>query len=142
MADVLIFQTDDGGEITIENGEVTLTDGPESAVYLSLFGGNDDDPGLSGNTEKTWWGNLVEGNEARRYRSRTQYLLETLPPTSGNLRRFEDAVKTDLAWMATELGAELAASASLPSLNRVELAIRLDLDGRRYEFKIAKVWQQ
>lgn len=142
MADVLIFQTDDGGEVEIENGEVTMTDGPESAVYLSLFGGNDDDPGLTGNTEKTWWGNLLESDESRRYRSRTQHLLDTLPLTTGNLRRFEDAAKSDLAWMSTELGAELAVAASIPALNRVSLAISLDIDGRRYEFTIRKTWQQ
>lgn len=132
MTDALLTQTADGGELQIENGELALTDGIETAVYLSLFGGNEDDPGLPGNSKKEWWGNLSEADSKRRYRSRTQYLLRRLPATSGNLRRFEDAARADLAWMVEELGAEISVAASLPSAGSVNLAIEVVLDGLKY----------
>jgi hypothetical protein len=51
MTDVLIEQSDDGGEVTIESGLVTLTDDFRSAAYLSLFGGNEDDNGLDSSAQ-------------------------------------------------------------------------------------------
>lgn len=132
MTDFLLIQTPDGGELPIENGEPAMTDGIETAVFLSLFGGNSDDPGLPGNSQKQWWGNLVEGDAKGHYRSRTQYLLRTLPSTSGNLRRIEDAALTDLAWMVEELGAEISVSASIPGIGRVLLAVDVTVDGRKY----------
>ena len=79
MSDVLLSQTADGGEITVANGQVALTGGLESAVYLSIFGGNDSDSGQESTAPKQWWGNLDEPDPAGRYRGQTQYLLRALP---------------------------------------------------------------
>ena len=45
QGDVLLFQTVDDGEINIENGVVEMSGGLETAAYLSLYGGNEDDDG-------------------------------------------------------------------------------------------------
>ena len=97
MTDVFICNTPDGGEIDIVGGAVTLNGGIESAVYLSLFGGNSDDAGGQDRSLE-FWGNIGE-QQNEQQRSRTQHLLESIPPSSSNLRRIEDAVRADLAWM-------------------------------------------
>ena len=107
MSDVLMFQTPDDGEITIENGTVALTDGTETAVYLSLFGGDSD-----------WWGNSLDTPD--RIDSRTGKLLQSLPVTTSNLLRIKDAVEADLDWMATKP----TVTVSMPKLNTV--AIKVD----------------
>lgn len=122
MTDVLLFQTNDNGEIEIEGGQVTMTDSLETAVYLSLFGGNIEDDGSQDNP-LTWWGNLVENEPANRYRSETQYLLGTVPAVSANLKRIEDAATRDLQWL--EAGT-LEVSASLTGLNRVKIDVTID----------------
>ena len=83
----------------MENGQIVLCDGKYAAVYLSLYGGNDDDSGLDGDAHRQWWGNMDETDPARTYRSETQHALKAAPLIPANLGQFEDAAKRDLAWM-------------------------------------------
>lgn len=123
MTDVLLRQTDDGGEITIENGLALLSDGYETAAYLSLFGGNEDDPG-GADTRQQFWGNLIEADQNAMDRSETQHLLRSIPAVPANLRRIEQAAERDLAWMvAAGVALSVAAEASIPRLNHGALKI-------------------
>lgn len=119
MTDVLLRQTADGGNITVEAGLFLLSEGLETAVYLSLFGGNEQDP-ANAESDQQWWGNLGEIEPARTYRSETQYLLQALPAIPSNLLRIEQAARRDLQWMLDEGVAKSASvAASIPALNRV-----------------------
>lgn len=129
QGDVLLFQTTDDGEIEVEDGRVTLSGGLETAAYLSLFGGNEQDSGRP-DDPLTWWGNIDEGQIERRYRSETQYLLRAIPAIPANLRRIEQAAERDLAWMVSANAAtSVSATASMPGRNRVRLVIRIEADG-------------
>ncbi len=126
MTDVLLRQTDDGGEITVEAGLTLMSDGLEAAAYLSLFGGNEDDAGVAATVREQWWGNFDEVEANRTYRSETQNLIRSLPAVPSNLRRIEQAAARDLAWM---LGAGVAksitATASIPAFGRVRLEVTI-----------------
>lgn len=86
MTDVLMIHTPDGGEICLTDNEVRTGDDPvrvadivttttpETACYLSLFGGNREDSGSEGN-RFTWWGNLGEEDPNARYISEFQSTL-------------------------------------------------------------------
>jgi len=126
QGDVTLFQTNDDGDISVVNGIVEMSGGLETAAYLSLFGGNEDDAGLTDAT-KTWWANLDEIDPTFQFRSETQHLLESIVPTTGNLGRIEDAAIKDLEWF-TELGiaSEVTVVASMPGLNRVKLTVNID----------------
>lgn len=141
MTDVLLFQTDDDGEIEIEGGLMTLTPGLDTSAYLSLFGGNWKDDG-SQNNRQTWWGNLDETDPSKRYRSETQYLLGTIPATSRNLRRVEDAATRDLQWLLDEaIASSLTVSASLIGLNRVKIEIIIRAEGDESQFNYTENWR-
>lgn len=90
MSDILLFQTDDGGEIEIINGFVTLTDDLQTAAYISLFGG------------EFWFANDLQETDAAKIESQTQKAINETPPGSGGLLIIEDASRTDLAWLVTE----------------------------------------
>lgn len=123
MTDIHIFDTTYGGEVT---KDLAMRDGLESAVYLSLFGGNRGDDGTQ-KSPREWWGNLGETEEARRYRGETAELLGTLVPTSGNLRRIESAVERDLTWLKSGGYAKVSRiAASMPALKKVHLVIEID----------------
>lgn len=118
MADVYLYQTPDDGEINIENGTVELQESPSSAAYISLFGGN-----VNGSA---WWGDAGMV-------SATQELIDKYAPTSGNLRKLEDAVKSDLAWMTQPpYGWAVDASASMESVNRVNIVVTIN--GTVYQY--------
>lgn len=121
--DVLLFNTADGGEINFVNGQPEMTAGFETAIFLSLFGGNFEDDGLAGN-KKTFWGNLAENNISRKYISRFQNLMRGIPLTSGNLRRLEQAALADLEWFKTEkMAGEILVTGSVPARNRLKMII-------------------
>lgn len=132
MTDVLLFQTNDDGDIRIEGGLVELTDTPETMAYLCLFGGNERDDGRD-DSGLTWWGNVDEVDPAKRYISETQNLLRSLPAIPFNLRRIEDAANRDLAVFTEQgLAETVTVVASIPAINRVQIDI--DIDGVPLQF--------
>lgn len=135
--DVLLYQTNDDGEINVTNGLVEMSGGLQTAAYLSLFGGNEDDDGLADNV-KTWWGNVTETENSHKYVSETQNLLGALPITSGNLLRVEDAAKRDLAWFIDEgVATSVSVTASILGLNMIQLEINIDQES----FKFVENWR-
>ncbi len=131
--DVVFFQTADGGEISCENGVIALDEGVASAVYVSFFGGNEDDSGDTVDNAREFWGNKIETVAARKIRSRLQALLRSIPLTSGNLLRIEDAAKLDLQWMLdTKLADSVEVSASIPKLNWVKIETKIEIQDETY----------
>ena len=132
QGDILLFQSTDDGDVNLVNGVLQMSSGLESAVYLSLFGGNADDDGLDKNA-RNWWGNLDEKDEAKHLRSETQYLLESLPATTGNLNLLRKAVERDLDWFKTEgIANTITVKVSLPELNKVKIDVTIDEFGINY----------
>jgi hypothetical protein len=127
--------------VTFTNGQPAMTGGPETAVFLSLFGGEEDDSGSEGDKPKAWWPNCEEPDLAKHCRSETQHLLLSLPAVPANLKRVEDAVVRDLAWMIEgEVATFIGAVARLPALNRIQIEITLEANGKRFPVKINMPW--
>lgn len=120
--DVHLFDSVDGGNVT---DDLETRDGLETAVYLSLFGGNVSDDGRPHNLA-TWWGNIGENDKSKQYRSEAAYLLRTVPPNTANLKRIEAAAARDLAWMVPEYVNKVRVSVFMPKLNSVKLEVSLD----------------
>jgi len=129
-SDVLLFQTINNGDIELNNGVVGMTSSFRTAAYLSMFGGSD------------WWGNVDVTEPARQYNAKTQTLLETLPPSSRNLLRIEEAAKDDLNWFISEGAASsVEAVASIPALNQVRLVISIRAEGQEADFEFTENWK-
>lgn len=141
QGDVILYQALDDGDITVEGGIVSMDGGLQTAAYLSLFGGNEQDDGRE-NSPLAWWGNTVGSNPNERQTSRTQHLLRSIAPTSRNLLRIQDAAEKDLEWLV-EVGAASTVSvfASLPALNRVKLAVRIEAQGVESAFEFVENWK-
>lgn len=124
MIDVLLSQAGDGLDITVEGGLVALTSGPQSAIILSMFGGNIADAGNESTKHLQYWGNLDESDELRTYRGETLHLLNRLPMTSGNLGTILDAANRDLAWLLDGgYVSDLTVSARIVGARRVAFTI-------------------
>jgi phage gp46-like protein len=133
MSDVVLFSTVEGGEITCEAGQIALDDGVETAVYISLFGANEDDSGDDDGKSVEWWGNKVESDSTKKLRSRTQYLLRSIALTSASLLLIEDAVAQDLQWMLdTKLADAVVPSASIPALNTVKIDVKIEIQDKTF----------
>lgn len=134
--DVLFFQTPDGGEVRCSNGQMAMSEGLDVAAYLSCFGGNAEDSGLTSDDSKQFWGNFSETDPAKKYRSELQFLLRTLPIIPANLTRFEEAAVKDLSWMTASVADSIAARASMPGVNRVKIDIAIVINGKTTAFSI------
>lgn len=100
--DVLFFNTFDGGDILIKNGLIEPDRSFSTAVYISLFGGNKEDPGTVKNN-LGWWGNYMSNvPENEKLVSRFQHVITGLPLTVKNLLAAETAAALDLDWMKKE----------------------------------------
>ena len=141
QGDVLMFQTNDGGEVTFIDGQPIMTRGFETAVYLSLFGGNREDDGSEGNNLQ-WWGNFIVTDPMEKYKSETQYQLLKLPITSSSLLRLEEAAKKDLQWMLDDkIASNIEVSASSPELNLVRFDIKINAEGKEENFNFTLNWK-
>jgi len=141
QGDVQLQQTDNGGEIDIVGGVVTMSGGLETAAYLSLFGGNEDDAGNSDSPYR-WWADLAETDPAEQYRSETQHLLQAIAATSGNLRKIEDAAVRDLQWMlASSIASSVIVVASIPAVNRVKITVTIEAIGEESRFEFVENWK-
>lgn len=101
-----------------------------TAVFLSLFGGNQEDSGADGDKPKEWWGNKLATSEEEKLRSETQSLLAKLPVTTGNLRRFQDAAQRDLGWMVTAaVATAVAVRVVIPKANSLRYDIAIEVNG-------------
>lgn len=143
MGDVLLVSTLDGGDIVIEDGLVKDCRNFDTAAYLSLFGGNEDD--IDGREKETWWGNLITGTkENARMHGEFGAITAGLPLTSGNLRKARDAAERDLDWIKSDAGADdVSVSLAAESQGRVKLTAEITKDsqsagGGKYEFQ----WQE
>ena len=65
QGDVLLVSTPDDGDIVLEDGLIQDCRNFDTAAYLSLFGGNEDD--LNGKSKETWWGNLIPGTKRNEW---------------------------------------------------------------------------
>lgn len=141
QGDVRLYHTLDDGDIVIEGGVIEMNGGLGTAAYLSLFGGNEDDNGRPDNPA-TWWGNRIELDLSKRYISELQHLTQTMPLITGNLRRIEDAALRDLQWFLTErIASSVEVEASIPDVNRVDITVKIQVEGREFTFQFTENWQ-
>lgn len=141
QGDVVLFQSLNDGDIIVEDGLALMDGGLQTSLYLSLFGGNEDDDGLADN-DKTWWANLDENQPVFRYRSRLQNLLKSIPATSNNLIRAQDAALADLQWLLDDnVASSVTVTATIPQLNRLKLVIEIQAVGEESSFEYVANWR-
>ena len=141
QGDVHLFHTENDGDIDVINGVVGMSGGLATALYLSLFGGNENDGGGQ-DTSPSWWGNIDEALPERKYRSATEYLLRGIPATSNNLLRIEDAVRRDTKWLLTsKVASSIVISVTIPAINSVKILIKIEALGEESSFEFVENWK-
>jgi len=126
----LLYDTPDGGDIRIMEGLIVSDQSFNTAVYLSLFGGNKRDNGRVKN-RNTWWGNTLRGvNENQRMVSRFQSIIFGLPMTTRNILDAEEAARLDLEWVITEkIADEILTNGKAISSKCFSLTVQINVHG-------------
>lgn len=89
--DIYLFDTLDGGEILIKNGEPEMDGGFESAVYLSYFG----------QSKTPWWAN-EHLNESEKITSQFYPFILGTPKTTQSINKAEELASQDVQWFVDE----------------------------------------
>lgn len=136
--DVSLCMGPDGADFAMAAGLVQLGDGLETAVILSLFGGDRFDDGTASGEE--WWGNAGLP-VAQRLRGELDHFLATRPPRSANLLAAIQAAERDLSWL-TETGGAVSVdvSGALGTLGRLDLTVDVVLPDGARAVTIAANW--
>ena len=125
--DPLLVPRGDGLDLELSGGLVTMSEGLENAVTLSLFGGNREDSCRPGDPEE-WWGNSLAKNEAEKLRSEFQRELTSSPLSSSSPYALETAARSDLQWMVSgRLVDSVEVSVSVTSSTRVKATVAVSL---------------
>lgn len=141
VGDILLRQTNDGGELKVTNGLFEMTGRFEVAAYLSLFGGNEDDDGSSASL-LGYWGNLLETEDRFKLVSRTQHLLRSIPLTTANIQRLRRAAVADLAWfLQKNIASTVDVAVAVTGVNRVAFAITITAEGEESRFTFTENWK-
>ena len=120
--DVLFLDSNDGGVLQIEDGVIACDKTFKTAVYLSLFGGNFEDDGVT-DSGKAFWGNLI-GEDKTKMVSKFQNTICSLPMTSKNLKLAEDAACSDLQWLIDDgIADKVTASGKIKDLKTADFEI-------------------
>lgn len=127
--DVLLFQTLNDGDISITDGIIKMTQGLETAVYLSLFSPSD------------WFGNEAAETKDEELSSRTNDFIRSKPQSSKNYQLLVQAVEDDLKWLTQNNHADrVSASVSSDGLNRVMISIVIEQDSGSTNLTIPVEW--
>ncbi len=141
QGDPLLVIGPDGGEIMYALGVVTMTQAFETAAALSYFGGNYEDNG-SPNNRQTWWANYDETIPERKYVSRVQNLIASLPANAANRALLQQAAELDVAWfLETRAASEITVLVVLTGADRVEIRTRIVAQGVEIEFNFTVNWK-
>lgn len=126
--DVKLIITKEGFDIDLKNNFIEMTSGFESAIFLSIFGGNEEDDYSEATKEKQFWGNRLDGNQ---YRSRTLKFINGSYANAQNLQLLEKNILLDLNWFIEENIADtLEVDCSIPNFNELKIDIRLLRDSK------------
>ncbi len=85
MKDITIYDNGQGGDFTIEDKDLGITNNLHNQVYLALFGGN-----------TPFWGNNVLGTN---FYSLTEKYLSNMPLTSAARLELISTIKKDLEYL-------------------------------------------
>jgi phage gp46-like protein len=126
MSDIYLTATNDGAEITLDNGKLRTTSALEVAVYLSLF------------TPQSWGDMTRESGE--RYTTRIPELFRRT--VSNQTRVAIMMAATDaLAWMVRDgVADEITADAVIESARRIDLTVTISRPEGDVDFVYAVNW--
>jgi phage gp46-like protein len=88
QGDIYLYESEDGGEITVRNGEPVMDAGMETAAYLSLFSNEDEDH---------WINEYAKEDE--KIESQFYAFIRGNPKTVTNMNKAKDLLRKDFDWM-------------------------------------------
>ncbi|OJV51649.1 MAG: hypothetical protein BGO31_00145 [Bacteroidetes bacterium 43-16] len=123
MIDLLMKETDDGGDFVLEGNDLLLDSNFGTMIYQALFGGYE------------YWANdlLLEGSQ--KYESKTEKTLKEVALNSAGRVTIENAVREDLKFFTSEIpGTTVSVSAQVISDDKMNIQILINNEAYILQF--------
>ena len=119
QGDLFLFQTNDGGEISVKNGEPVMDGGLQSAMFLSLFGHDDSD---------LWMNEYLD--EIEQLKSEFYPFIKGAPKSVQNILKAEELAKKDLQWFIdTDIADEINVDIQSTDVKKITMNVEILADG-------------
>lgn len=126
--DPKIYNTGDGAEILVTNGQPTMDEGLENSAYLSLF------------SSSGWWGNIL-ASDSEKFNSDFETISRRTLTNQTRLDA-EEFAKSALSWMISEgMAKEIKVTASIPAVGFLGLVIEITQPEKTNTIKYQINWQ-
>lgn len=124
MADLLVKETGNGGDLLLKGNDLAMVDGAENMPYLAMFGGQE------GNNE--WWGRVLLPDQADvQFKSETNIVYTGVALNSAGRLAIEQAINRDLNFLKTSIpGTTITVNTVITSDDRIET--RINISGQTF----------
>lgn len=142
--DIDIIEAGSGGDITVVNGDIGMTDYLYNQVYLALFGGNVEAVTLGNEPDGVprddyWQNDLLYFNQpALQFNSLTELALQQNALSSTGRVNIQRAVETDLQYLNTI--AEITVNVVILSTNKIQIGVTLQQPANNIDATIKFIW--
>jgi len=129
--DVLIYESGDGGELSIMNDDLVFSETLYQQIYLALFGGN-----IEENTKRDYlvseqrfdyWGNTLffSENQTKQFNSNTERTIKNIVLNSSGRLDLIRAVIDDLAYLDDLLNSNV--DVQFFDANKIRIVIKFEM---------------
>lgn len=127
MMDVLIYESGNGGELSLRNGDIETTDSLANQAYLSHFGGNVEASTIGNEIEseqrRDWYGNSLLDVNAQM-NSELERALNANELGSLGRSNIERAALKDIQHLSDL--ADIASTAKITGNNKINITDKID----------------
>lgn len=133
--DILLYESGDGGEMSIQSNDLALAETLYMQVYLAMFGGNVEENTKTRylNTEERfdWWGNTLffDDVKSKQFNSTTERTLKNVSLNSSGRLQIISAMNEDLSYLSDVL--DYNVDVELQSINKIRLVIEFRKKGNQ-----------
>ncbi len=141
MTDILIYESGNGGEMYLKNGDIEMTDGLFNQPYLAHFGGNTEASTTGEEQEGTerfdWWGNaLFFAQPDAQMNSNLERTLNKTALSSAGRLEIERQAAIDIDYLA-EI-ATVASEAAIIGNDKIRISDKLNQSVRSFTWDATK----
>lgn len=133
--DILLYESGDGGEMSIQSNDLALAETLYMQVYLAMFGGNVEENTKTSylNTEERfdWWGNTLffDDEKSKQFNSNTERTLKNVSLNSSGRLEIIRAMNEDLSYLGDVL--DYNVNVELQDVNKIRLIIQFTQKGNQ-----------
>lgn len=123
--DLLLYETNNGGDLSVQENDLATTNALWTQIYIAMFGGNlEARTGDNVNGDNVdFWGNFFIQDKDEQFNSVTEKTINETAITSSGLLIIQQAVETDLSFL-NKLGT-VTVEVSSPKIDTLEIIVKI-----------------